>query len=60
MKLPILVQTTNSDALKEEFVRSIGLHLSNSTTLRGVVRDMIGAGISRETLSTWAVEAVGE
>jgi hypothetical protein len=57
MKIPILVLATNSYALKEEFLRSIGLHLSNSTTLRGVVRDMIGAGISRKTLTIWAVEA---
>jgi hypothetical protein len=54
MKDPII---TNSDALREEFLRCIGLHLSNTTTLRGVVRDMIGAGISRETLTIWAVEA---
>ena len=57
MKLPMLVLTTNSGALKEEFLRSFGLHVSNSTTLRGVVRDLIGAGVSRNTLTNWAVEA---
>jgi len=54
MKGPLL---TNSGALKEEFLRCFGLHVSNSTTLHGVVRDMIGAGVSRKTLRIWAVEA---
>ncbi|HWY32526.1 MAG TPA: hypothetical protein VNX46_17310 [Candidatus Acidoferrum sp.] len=49
--------TMNSDALKEKFLRCVGLHLSNSTTLRGVVRDLIGEGVSKKTLTIWAVEA---
>jgi hypothetical protein len=54
MNSPLL---TNSGALKEEFLRCVGLHVSNETKLREVVRDLAGAGISRKTLTIWAVEA---
>jgi hypothetical protein len=57
MKIPILVPTTNSGARKEEFLRCFGLRLRNSTKLHEVVRDLIGAGVSRQTLTLWAVEA---
>ena len=57
MKIPILALTTNSNTLKQEFLRCFGLHLSNSTTLHGVVKDLISAGVSRKTLTIWAVEA---
>jgi hypothetical protein len=53
MKIPI----TNSGALKEEFLRCFDLHFSNETTLREVVRDLAGAGVSKKTLTIWAVEA---
>jgi hypothetical protein len=42
---------TNSGALKEEFLRRVGLDLSNTTTLRGVVKDLAGAGVSKKTLT---------
>jgi hypothetical protein len=54
MKIPLLA---NSDALKEKFLRCFALRGSGSTTLRGVVRDLIGAGVSKEMLAIWAVEA---
>src|ERR1700677_1613535 len=57
MKIPILALTTNSNTLKQEFLRCFGLHLSNSTTLHGVVKDLISAGVYRKTLTIWAVEA---
>jgi hypothetical protein len=57
MKIPLLALTTNSGALKEEFLRSFGLHVSNATTLREVVRDLAGAGVSKKTLTIWAVDA---
>jgi hypothetical protein len=53
-KGPLLM---NSGALKETFLRFFGLRLGHPNTLQGVVRDMIGAGISRETLTIWALEA---
>lgn len=54
MKGPLLM---NSGALKEKFLRCFALRLSNSTKLHGVVRDLIGTGVSRKTLMNWAVEA---
>jgi hypothetical protein len=54
MKDPLI---TNSGALKEEFLRCFGPHVSNETKLREVVRDLAGAGISRKTLAIWAGEA---
>jgi hypothetical protein len=57
MKFPILAPATNSGTLKEEFLRCFGLRVSNETKLREVVRDLAGAGVSKKTLSIWAVEA---
>ena len=57
MKIPILALTTNAGTLKEEFLRCVGLCVSNETNLRGVVRDLAGAGVSKKTLTIWAVEA---
>jgi len=57
MKLPISVLSTNSGTLKEEFLRCFGLHVSNETKLLEVVRDLAGAGVSKKTLTIWAVEA---
>jgi hypothetical protein len=54
MKDPLI---TNSGALKEEFLRCFDLRVSNETTLREVVRDLAGAGVSKKTLTIWAVEA---
>jgi hypothetical protein len=57
MKIPILALATNSGTLKEEFLRCFALCVSNETNLHGVVRNLAGAGVSKKTLTIWAVEA---
>jgi hypothetical protein len=47
----------SSPALKERYLQCFGVRANNATLLQGVVRDLIGEGISRQTLVGWAVEA---
>jgi hypothetical protein len=47
----------SSQALKERYLLCFGVRANNATLLQGVVRDLIGEGISRQTLVGWAVEA---
>jgi len=46
-----------SQALKERYLQCFGVRANNATLLQGVVGDLIGEGVSRQTLVAWAVEA---
>jgi hypothetical protein len=47
----------SSKALKERYLQCFGVRVNNADLLQGVVRDLIGEGVSRQTLVAWAVEA---
>jgi hypothetical protein len=43
--------------LKQRYLQYFGARTHNAAALQGVVRDLIGQGISRQLLVIWAVEA---
>jgi hypothetical protein len=47
----------SSQALKERFLRCFGVRVNNAALLQDLVKDLIGEGVSRQTLVAWAVEA---